>query len=105
LSLGAFVAINPRLRWFLSAALREVKNPASGEADQPKTKAYSDNHRYQNTRPFMMTFRIGENTGPIQNINKSYPSGNTGKSTYVQYTKKANRIHQITMQKLTLRPK
>jgi len=33
LSLGAFVAINPRLRWFLSAALREIrKNPASGEA-------------------------------------------------------------------------
>jgi len=38
LSLGAFVAIHPPLQWLLSAALHELKNPASGEAGLRQTK-------------------------------------------------------------------
>jgi len=53
----------------------------------------------------MMPFRNGENTGPVKDMSKFYPTGNPGRGTYVQNPEKSIQFNPTTIPIINTIPK
>jgi hypothetical protein len=73
--------------------------------DQQETKADYPDEISGETCPFMMPFRNGENTGPVKDMSKFYPTGNPGRGTYVQNPEKSIQFNPTTIPIINTIPK